>query len=828
MLRLPRSLSVLETWGFGLTTPIGWLNVAVPMHAALGAQALVVWLPGAIVAMFLNLQVKQLGQHWTETSGGTANYIVKLLKNYPGLGRYAAIGYILGWISVPALNAIVLTDLIKANLDILGISCPQLLLRICFTILPFLVAFTGTRALGILQVFLAVPALIFGVAFCVQGIGWLALSPQSPGLFPESLPTFQFGDWTKWYFFAAYIFYGCETSAAFVADSRRPSGTLRCLPFINWLIPVLFLGAPWVLMRLANIPENDSNAFLNLVTAGNLFWGPFAPFLVTLLIVSGCLLNAAAATALIPRILYQLSVDGHLSPVFAFVSRRGVLEPAVVLTLIISLACLWFGDLGRIAMITGTGWFVSFMVFHLALWLRRKHPEVLWPRLSLGFFMAEVCILVVGGLAWGWQDLLIGLVFPIAILLADAAMRRIPFPPFHRAWWMKRYRLQLERSQSQDFVLMQVCILITSVCGAVWLTWLIRGHLEGNNPTVKANLLAVLLLVFAFVEVAIACWTTLPQVAAIVEAREQKEKMAATAMAQAEQLESTLTNLKQAQAQLIQTEKMSSLGQLVAGVAHEINNPVNFIHGNLVHVSTYTEDLLALVNLYQERHSKADEEVQTLLEEIDFEFLVEDLPKMLDSMKVGTERIRQIVLSLRNFSRLDEVGMKPVDIHEGIDSTLLILKNQLKAKSDQPEIAIIKQYGDLPSVECYACQLNQVFMNIIKNGIDALHAYDAERSQEAVKEHPSQITISTQVLASERVGISIKDNGPGIPEAIRARIFDPFFTTKKVGEGTGLGLSISYQIIVEKHGGYLKCNSEPGQGAEFWIEIPIKQLLKDE
>lgn len=189
-MHLPRSLSVMETWGFGLTTPIGWLNVAVPIHAALGMQAIFVWIPGVIVAILLNLQVQRLGMQWPEMSGGTANYTTRLLKKYPGLGRYAAIGYILGWLSVPAVNAIVLTDLIKANLDLLGIGCPEILLKICLTILPFIVAFSGTRALGILQTFLVIPALLFGLAFCFQGIIWLTFSSASPGFLPIEFSSF--------------------------------------------------------------------------------------------------------------------------------------------------------------------------------------------------------------------------------------------------------------------------------------------------------------------------------------------------------------------------------------------------------------------------------------------------------------------------------------------------------------------------------------------------------------------------------------------------------------------------------------------------------------
>jgi len=300
----------------------------------------------------------------------------------------------------------------------------------------------------------------------------------------------------------------------------------------------------------------------------------------------------------------------------------------------------------------------------------------------------------------------------------------------------------------------------------------------------------------------------------------------------ANQLKQTLEELQRTQTQLIQTEKMSSLGQLVAGVAHEINNPVNFIYGNLSHTNDYIQELIELLRLYKNYYPNPVIEIKEYYENSEIEFLIEDLPKILSSMKIGTERIRQIVLSLRNFSRFDQADMKSVDIHEGIDNTLLILQNRLKAKPNHPPIEVIKEYGKLPEIECYAGQLNQVFMNIISNAIDALDSYNEQRSEQEIKNHPSIIKICTSVIAeeieenSQRVLIKIADNGPGITPESKKRLFDPFFTTKPVGKGTGLGLSISYQIVVEKHGGILNCESELGKGTEFYIEIPMTQKQK--
>jgi signal transduction histidine kinase len=299
-----------------------------------------------------------------------------------------------------------------------------------------------------------------------------------------------------------------------------------------------------------------------------------------------------------------------------------------------------------------------------------------------------------------------------------------------------------------------------------------------------------------------------------------KENLAEIAKSQSQKLKECLHKLQETQSQLIQAEKMSSLGQLVAGVTHEINNPINFIYGNLSYIDDYVKELLTLVNLYQQFYPEPVPTIKEYIESIDLDFLVEDLPKVIDSMKVGSQRITDIVVSLKNFSRIDEVEMKNVDLHQGLDSTLLILQNRFKQKTGYLPIEVVKNYGDLPLVKCHASQINQVFMNILSNAIDALENYNYQRSLAEIKANPSKITITTEVLETNFVAIRIADNGTGITDAVKKRLFDPFFTTKPIGKGTGLGLSISHQIVVEKHKGNLKCISEPGQGTEFWIEIP--------
>ncbi|MBE9208164.1 sensor histidine kinase [Nostoc sp. LEGE 06077] len=288
-------------------------------------------------------------------------------------------------------------------------------------------------------------------------------------------------------------------------------------------------------------------------------------------------------------------------------------------------------------------------------------------------------------------------------------------------------------------------------------------------------------------------------------------------------LEKTMTDMKQMQMQLVQQEKMSSLGQLVAGVAHEINNPINFIHGNLTYVEEYTDYLLEIVQAYQVYFPVLPLQIHRLIEEVDLDFLQEDLPKVLASMKAGSDRIRQIVLSLRNFSRLDEAELKAVNIHEGIDNTLMILHHRLQTKSECAEIKVVKDYSNLPEVECYPSSLNQVVLNILANAIDTLEESITQKSHQEIQDHLPQITIRTSLTADKWVEITIKDNGVGIPEQLQTQIFDPFFTTKPVGKGTGISMSISHQIIVERHHGKLTCLSTFGQGTAFVIQIPLKQ-----
>ncbi|MFS0517791.1 EAL domain-containing protein [Nostoc sp. UIC 10607] len=529
VIRLPRTLSYLETWGFGLTGHVGWIGTAPIIHAALGPKAILVWLFGTIISFLLNLQVQSLGRHWPDVAGGTPNYTTRLLKNFPGLGRYVALGYFFSWAAAPALYAIILTNLIKVNFETLGISCPETLLKVVFTAIPFIVAFSGSRALALLHLFFVFPAILLLLLFCIQGVIWLGFSTASLEFTPTSTHSLSFEEWAKWFFLASYSIYACETTSSFVADSHHPYKTLRFLTVAAWLIPPVFLGASWVLMCSAPNPTIGDDAFLNMVAASKPFWGENASFLVTLLITVSCLLSSATAVSNSPRILYQLALDRQLSPIFALVSRQGVLGPAILITFLLSLLCLNLGNVSQLVTVAGTCYLVSIMGLHLGLWLCRGKPQVLWPWWSLGFFFVEAVVLIVGGLAWNWRDFLVGLLLPIVLMIGDVALRRLRFAPLHLEWWTQRYYTRPNKNNS-DFLVLQVVVLVSLICITATSSWVIRNLLDrvSNNP--QNSLLAILLVTLSFIGVAIACWTTLPQIVAIDEARKQAKNLFITTL----------------------------------------------------------------------------------------------------------------------------------------------------------------------------------------------------------------------------------------------------------------------------------------------------------
>ena len=919
LLRLPRSLSSLETWGFGLTGLLLWLGIAPAMQVDLGWQALWVWLPGTAIGILINFQVQRLGEEWTDLSGGTPSYISRLLPTSQWLATYAALGYYISWVAVITVSAIVLADLVQANLDPFGIPCPTTLIKVGFTAIAFIVAFSGTRALGILHLFFVVPAVSLLLFFCVQGIGWLALTQDT--ILPATWGQFHLSHWAKWYIIASYAVYACESGSAFVADSRDPHKTLKILPIAAGLIPLVYVGGSWILLQLGTVAVVVDTPYKQIMAASP-FWGPSASAIVTFLLACGSLLSCATAVSNTPRMLYQLSVEGQLPPVFAQIWPQGILGPGLLMTLSLSIAFLLWGDILQIVFVTGLGWLSSFAIFHWGLWQERHQPYVRWPRWSLGFAVIEAVTVIVGGWAWNWQNLLLGLALPITVwTLLQGVGWLSQLQPF--ADTTSRTVIGSTKL-SQDWAILQIAGLIGLLSGTITGSWLIHDWVDSLPADNQTNLLVVVLLIGATVGVAIAGWTTLPQIRALEVARDQAEqffnlaadgilvldqagyiqqanlssqqifqvpsidllgqslqdllpdlprpvssgltvgdpcvkaKLATRTVEvtfssplpqdssaesgnhyvaivrditqqqttedalrhKASELQQLLTELTHTQSQLIQAEKMSSLGQLVAGVAHEINNPLAFIAGNIDFAQDYALSLLKLIESYQATYPKPPLPLAKEINIAELDFLKTDFPKLLVSMEDGVNRILAIVQSLKTFSRHDEAPTKAVNLHAGLESTLLILGNRLKGRGKRPEIQVVKQFfAGLPTVECYPSAVNQVFMNLLVNAIDALEPVDENSLSIA-----PQITITTcPQVEGDRAGVkvTIVDNGPGIPANHLERLCDPFFTTKPIGKGTGLGLSISYQVVVERHGGLFLIKSTPGNGAEFIIWLPL-------
>ncbi|MEY3866175.1 MAG: hypothetical protein RLZZ338_66 [Cyanobacteriota bacterium] len=521
--RLPRALSFLQTLGFSLTGLLLWPGTMAGVHRALGPIALFVWIPGVIIGILLNLQLAHLSRYWPDIAGGTPNYATRLLPKNPRLGIYGACCYLIGWTSVITVNAIVLSNLVNVQLETARIQIPDIILKISFTIIPFIIAFSGTQALAILHLCFMMPAIGFLLLFVIQGLTWLIFSPHSPGLFPSDWLNFNWVEWAKWYLIAAYGVYGTEGGAAFIADTKQPKIMVRCLSITACLLPVVYIGGFWVVMRLATNNQLGDDTILNLTAAAIPFWGNYASFLVVILISFAALLSSANTISLCVRVLYQLSLDGYVSPVFAVTSRRGVMGPGLFFILFIGLFSMIWGDVVHIILITGTGYFISIMTFHLALWCGRNRPESRWPLLSLIFFLMEFIVVIVSGIAWNPFSLVLGILLPWGIVVIDSLIRRSHFPFFNPQWWIQCYRRNSADVKEPDWVTIHVLIVIILVCGGTVIGWHTRGFVSQLPTSSQEKLLVILLVTMGFVGVGIASGTSLPQAEKIIEAKEQTE-----------------------------------------------------------------------------------------------------------------------------------------------------------------------------------------------------------------------------------------------------------------------------------------------------------------
>jgi signal transduction histidine kinase len=783
--RLQRSLSLLETAGFSLAGPPGWTGLVPAMQAALNFQSFFVWVPATLIGVLINYQVKYLGLKQPDVAGGTPNYIARLYEKYPVIAKYAAIGYLLNWVTGIPINAIILTEMVNANLKPFGAEFPTLLTRIFFMLLPFVVAMTGTRALATLLNCFIVPAIGLLIAFSLQGMGWLLFSPDSPGFFPQDWHwgAMNWVDWCKWFFFATFVTYSSESASSFVADSRRPTATLKLLDIAAWTGALIFCGGSWVVLRLA--PNHMEDVFLYLVAVAKPFWGDSASLLITCLIASSCLLTMATAICNCPRILYQLSRDRYINDVCGVVSERGVFGPALIAVFGLSMAGLAWANIPQLIVVGNVGWFVSFTLMQLAFWRQRHQPNSFLPYVALAVFLGQVVILIVGGLAWGWENFLIGLCGPFLIIVLDAILAQIPWAPLRATWWESIYQRDDQPYQVNNQLMIQVLTLVALVCGALFTGWKFRSWLSIAAATEDNNLLVIVLLIIAFVGVAIACWTTLPKIILLEEAHQRAENL----NQELEERVAIRTSELQ-KAIVLANQANQAKSNFLANMSHELRTPLNGILG-------YAQ-ILQISSAITGKDKRRIEVIENC-----GSHLLELINDVLDIAKIEADH-----LDLRpEPTELNALLREVIDICQ-VRAEQKGLNFHYQAPEQLPSHLLIDQK-----------RLRQVLINLLSNAI----------------KFTSQGTVSLEVRihlsstnSADRCHLHfwIEDTGVGISEEDLQKVFVPFQQVgdvKKVYEGTGLGLSISQAIVVAM-GGRIQASSEIGKGSvfEFAIDCPLQ------
>lgn len=769
--RLQRTLSTAETWSFGATILLFWAYAAQTALVALGPLSVPLWGLVAAVSATINLQVRRLALAWPELVGGSPSYLSRLWADRPLVGRYAAMAYFAAWATIPAVAADFLADFVGDRFPAVASGPANLAIDIGFTAVPFIVAWSGIRALALLQLIYTVPTIGILVASVAVGLGWLAFVPSSPGFVPVATAVPGPLDLVQWLFLLSFSAYGAETASVFLAESRNPRATVGNLRFMAVVLVPIYVGASFLLMQ-ASPAAPDTDIHTGLIVAAERFWGEAAPFLAALFLAGIGLLGASVAVAVAPRVLYQQARDGHLPPVLGTVSDRGIPGPALLATLVVGVTFSISLGLDDGLIVSATCWLGFWILMHAGLWHGRGRPEVLWPRLALALAVIEAVVLAVGGSTLGLLPFAVGLLLPLAVLaggriigrLADGDRLRI----FRPDWWEERYRPR-PLGASDGAVTRQVLtviVLVSASIGTSWILSIIAQH--DPDPDAADVLLAITLFVGGFFAIAFAGSTTLANLAALGAARSRAEQSAAA-------LEVEKEAERAANAELERINRAQR--DFVSIVSHEFRTPLTGIQGFAEIIRDEDISLAETKEFADDIHRDAVRLARMIGEILD-----------LERMRSGRMTLTRVPVDLSALTRevADRVGARA------------------------PDHPIELRLGPTPIIDGDVDKLTQVLTNLLSNAIK-------------YSPHGGPIVVTCGVDHGA-VALAVIDRGIGIPDDQLDTVFDPYTRVEAAAtrdvQGTGLGLPIVREIV-RLHGGRVWVEPVPGGGSAFRVRLPL-------
>ena len=769
--KLRRSLSPAETWSFGATILLFWAYAAQSALVALGPASLAVWAAVATTGAMINLQVRRLALAWPDLAGGSPSYLSRLWADRPLVGSYAAMAYFVAWAAVPPIAAEFLADFVGDRFPAVATGPVNHALIVGLTAVPFVVAWSGIRAVALLQLLYIVSAVGILVAFTASGIGWLAFAPDSPGLVPAGVVMPAPLELVKWFFLLTFSAYGAESATVFTAESHNPRATIRSLVVLAAAMVPIYVGASFVLLQ-ASPAVLEPDVHRGLFDALARFWGDAAPFIGSLFLTAVALLSASAAVAVAPRVLYQQARDGRLPRMFGVASDRGVLGAGLIATLAVGLALLALTDLGTGIIVATASWFGFWTLMHAGLWHARGRSEVLWARFALLLAVVEGSIFVVGGLALGIVPFALGVLLPAAVLVATAIVGRLGktngVRVFQAEWWEERYRLR-PLGIGDSAVARQVVTVIVLVTVAISASWVLSILAKQDpDPTAGDGLLAITLFVGGFFAIAFAGSTTLANLAALGAARSRAEQSAAS-----------LEIEKKAQAAANEELERINRAQrdFVSIVSHEFRTPLTGIQG-------FAEII-------------RDEEISAA-----------ETKEFADDIHRDAVRLARMIGEILDLERMRSGWMTLIRVP--VDLLALVREVADRVGARTPDHPIELRLDAVPPVEGDPDKLTQVLTNLLSNAIK-------------YSPHGGPIVVSCGV-DHDGVALAVVDRGIGIPEDQLDSVFDPYTrveasATKDV-QGTGLGLPIVREIV-RLHGGRVWAEPVPGGGTAFRVRLPL-------